>query len=66
METIIKCPNCSIGIPHEYTKETYTPIWTTCEFCGTKIKWQKSKTIEIIPQDRKWFITIKKEHNNNE
>lgn len=57
-ETIIKCPNCKMGRQYKYEESRYTPIYGQCTFCNTLWRWSKSKTIEIIPQDKKLWIHL--------
>ena len=57
-ETIIKCPNCKMGRQHKYEEANYSPIYGQCSFCNTLFRWSKSKTIEIIPQDKKLWIHL--------
>jgi len=54
----IKCPNCNMLYPHEYTNKTYCPVYSKCNFCSTLFVWKKMKTIEIVPADRKYQLTI--------
>jgi len=52
----IRCPNCEMRKQHEYTQDTYSPVYAQCSFCGTLYLWKKHKTVEVIPQSSKQYI----------
>ena len=57
-EAEIKCPNCKMIRQHTYTKQSYSPVYGECTFCKTLWRWTKTKTIEVIPADRKQYMNV--------
>ena len=52
----IECPNCQMLVSHEYTEQTYSKVYGECKFCGTKWRWSKEETVEIVPASQKKYI----------
>ena len=52
----IECPNCQMLVPHEYTEQTYSRVYSECSFCKTKFRWSKEECIEIVSATQKKYI----------
>jgi uncharacterized Zn-finger protein len=64
IEVEIACPNCQMITEASYDKSEKRPsIFGLCPFCGTRWRWRKCSTVEIIPADRKTYAYAKPDNN---